>query len=424
MSRSRWDETWHRLREWTNGQGPSERLAAQVLAAEGYSSIDPSHPLGGRDGGKDAVCWKDGKKWVMAVYFPRGQKSFAEIKRKFEDDLKGVRANGAHGIAFVTNQEISRGERDALSALTGPEEVDIFHLDRLTGVLDRPEMVGVRAQFLGIDNGEATVMKLGGDGGNAPSAGGGGGAAIGEGARGGDGGRGGNYRFVGRPAIAPGAGGGGIGAVGKNARGSEGGEGGERVVGVFGPGDLPQGVPIKIKVGRGGRSGLGEDGEDTTFGDFVRAKGGRAGRSAMSHPSARAASAEDIEKGLRISSIFLAEVVHFKNGLVDLLSAGWEHWTANAFPTDIQWPLACTVDFGDVDAGTVIDFSAIVFDPTGNEVERQDFIASRGDGAVSMPNCSVALRFTASAEGIWIIRIASGSAQLGRLAIEIRLAKK
>ena len=28
---SRWDETWCRLRDWTNGQGPSERLAAQFL---------------------------------------------------------------------------------------------------------------------------------------------------------------------------------------------------------------------------------------------------------------------------------------------------------------------------------------------------------------------------------------------------------
>lgn len=43
----RQDETWHRLREWTSGQTPSERLAAQLLAEEGYSEIDPSHPLGG-----------------------------------------------------------------------------------------------------------------------------------------------------------------------------------------------------------------------------------------------------------------------------------------------------------------------------------------------------------------------------------------
>ena len=60
---NRWDETWHRLREWTNGQAPSERLSAQILIDAGFDGIDPSHPLGGRDGGKDALSFKQGKKW-------------------------------------------------------------------------------------------------------------------------------------------------------------------------------------------------------------------------------------------------------------------------------------------------------------------------------------------------------------------------
>ena len=47
---ARWDETWHRLREWTSGQGPSERLAAQILMEDGFTGLDPSHPLGGKDG--------------------------------------------------------------------------------------------------------------------------------------------------------------------------------------------------------------------------------------------------------------------------------------------------------------------------------------------------------------------------------------
>jgi hypothetical protein len=62
----RYDETWHRLREWTNGQAPSERLAAQILINQGFSDVDPSHPLGGKDGGKDAIAKKDGKQ--LALY--------------------------------------------------------------------------------------------------------------------------------------------------------------------------------------------------------------------------------------------------------------------------------------------------------------------------------------------------------------------
>lgn len=48
---NRIDETWHRLRDWTYGSAPSERLAAQILHHEGFEAIDPSHPLGGKDGG-------------------------------------------------------------------------------------------------------------------------------------------------------------------------------------------------------------------------------------------------------------------------------------------------------------------------------------------------------------------------------------
>ncbi|HRI68302.1 MAG TPA: hypothetical protein PK156_28930 [Polyangium sp.] len=149
--RPRWDETWHRLREWTNGQAPSERLAAQILLGEGYSKLDPSHPLGGPDGCKDALCAKDGKTWVMAAYFPRGQQKLRTIKKKFNNDLRGVTKNGAHGLAFVTNQEFSDSERMLLREAAAPVSVDLFHLERITAILDKPTMAPVRKQFLLIE---------------------------------------------------------------------------------------------------------------------------------------------------------------------------------------------------------------------------------------------------------------------------------
>jgi hypothetical protein len=149
----RWDETWHRLREWTNGQGPSERLAAQILIHEGYNSLDPSHPLGGKDQGKDAVCQKGGQQWLMAVYFPRGQQDFNEIKKKLLNDLKGVTSNQAGALAFVTNQELRLAERQSLHKAAENEKIDIelFHLERIATILDQHEMISVRKQFLGID---------------------------------------------------------------------------------------------------------------------------------------------------------------------------------------------------------------------------------------------------------------------------------
>lgn len=154
---TRTDETWFRLREWTQGQTPSERLAAHVLDAEGYENIDPSHPLGGKDGGKDAVATKDGKSWVMGVYFPRGQQRFTTIKKKFTDDLTGAKTHSPHGFVFVTNQEILLAERKDLEDLGDGTEIEIYHLERTMGVIDRPKMAQIRKQFLDIEAGPPPI---------------------------------------------------------------------------------------------------------------------------------------------------------------------------------------------------------------------------------------------------------------------------
>jgi hypothetical protein len=79
-------ETWHRLLAWDKGQAPAERLAALILHGEGFSEINPSHPLGGRDGKKDMTLVSNGNKWIAGVYFPRGQKPFSEIQSKFIEE--------------------------------------------------------------------------------------------------------------------------------------------------------------------------------------------------------------------------------------------------------------------------------------------------------------------------------------------------
>jgi hypothetical protein len=146
---TRWDETWHRLLDWTNGQAPSERLAQQILLSEDFTGLDPSHPLGGKDGGADAITSRDGLRWVMAAYFPRGQQTLKEITDKLVGDFEDVEKNEADALAFVTNQELRRADRKALrEAVDGT--VEIFHLERLTAILDQPEMYGVRQQFLSI----------------------------------------------------------------------------------------------------------------------------------------------------------------------------------------------------------------------------------------------------------------------------------
>ncbi|QVI24120.1 hypothetical protein KHQ06_15885 [Nocardia tengchongensis] len=148
---TRWDETWHRLLEWTHGHSQAERLAIQLLYHEGFQNIDPSHPLGGKDNGRDGTCTKEGEPWCYAVYFPRGQQTFTTIKRKFVEDLKAAAKHDAGGFAFITNQELMLAERSQLKTLCGDARFELCHLERATAILDRPFMAGVRQQFLDIE---------------------------------------------------------------------------------------------------------------------------------------------------------------------------------------------------------------------------------------------------------------------------------
>lgn len=146
------DETWFRLLAWTHGSGESERLAARIMLHEGYSRLDPSHPLGGPDGGKDAVMWRGDQKWIMAVYFPRDKQTYSEIQAKLVSDAAGVVANDAYGIVFVCNQELTLADRDRLKARVGVP-CELYHLERLAAILDQPALVDLRRQYLYIDFG-------------------------------------------------------------------------------------------------------------------------------------------------------------------------------------------------------------------------------------------------------------------------------
>jgi hypothetical protein len=86
----------------------------------------------------------------MAVYFPRGQQSFATIQNKFLQDLVGAAANDVSGMAFVTNQELTLAERATLTA-AGSASIELYHLERITTLLDSPPLASVRKQFLSID---------------------------------------------------------------------------------------------------------------------------------------------------------------------------------------------------------------------------------------------------------------------------------
>lgn len=146
-------DTELKLLNWRDGSTKAERLCANVLHLEGFSSIDPQCPLGGPDGLKDVLCTKNDWKYIGASYFAIEQNSFNEIKAKFKHDLEGVKKNSADGIVFLTNQKLSPTERDSLIDEAKNESIKaiIYHRERIRVILDTPLGFAIRLEYLGIE---------------------------------------------------------------------------------------------------------------------------------------------------------------------------------------------------------------------------------------------------------------------------------
>jgi hypothetical protein len=415
MARNRFDETWHRLLEWTKGQAPSERLAAQILIHEGFSDLDPSYPLGGKDGGKDAIANKEGARFAMAVFFPRGKQTFNIVKTKFEGDLAGARRNSTEAIAFVTNQELTLGEREELKKLAAPTVVELYHLERIATILDTPGMARIREQFLDIEAEPSRLIDLGGKGGVAPSSGAGGGGAAGENARGGDGGPGGAINLHGAPGKGPGAGGGGAGAVGKDVVGGEGGGGGEYVSVALGPREIGPGSGdhhLRFRVGKGGLGGPGEDtivnvcDKDGHVLRSIIAKGGEPGAPAYIPPPSRSPTDEDLKAGLKVTGILAAGYIRRGNdGLWVVVDGGWD-WVQRATnPFRVLLPLLIEIETGSIEPGAILDLNLVVRSPDGFQVHERTEAVMVHRALVPRSRFVVTLDFSGSQPGLWRVQI-------------------
>ncbi len=145
------DETAETLQNWKKDQKSAERLAGCVLQIENYSEIDPSHPLGGRDGKKDLLCKKGNKKYIVGVYFPRTQQTYNSISKKLLQDNAGVDTNNVDALIFFTNQHLTVTEKKKLIALSKNSFTEIYHLEKITSILNAPVSYGVRLEFLDIE---------------------------------------------------------------------------------------------------------------------------------------------------------------------------------------------------------------------------------------------------------------------------------
>jgi hypothetical protein len=361
------------------------------------------------------------------VYFPRGQKRLKSIVSKFRRDAACASQSGAEGIAFVTNQELKLAEREKFKNAGAPILVELFHLERITAILDTPGMAATRAQFLDIEADISPPIQLGGHGGRGPGAGGGGGGAMGPESKGGPGGRGGNINLHGAPGEGPGAGGGGAGAIGVGALGAEGGGGGEYLAAMLSPEQLAGVDHFDVQIGKGGVNGPGEDtilNACNASGHVlysIRAKGGKVGAPAHVPPLSRLPTEDDIRAGLKVTGMLVAEFARCgPDGLWTIVGAGYDWFQPNSNPFRISLPLWLEIETGTIAPATTLDLSLVVLTPNGIQVHEQKQRIVVEASLVRRCRFGTVLEFTGSDPGLWQVHVLAGREVIGRFPFEIR----
>jgi fido (protein-threonine AMPylation protein) len=137
---------------WDKQSTAAERMCADILRLEGFLNVDPQSPLGGRDGGKDILCDKDDMAFVAACHFSNSDLSFTATKKKFGTDLTAALGRKRDGFIFMTNQQLTPGERTTLEEIARKkgQRCLIHHREYLRVVLDSPKGYGLRLRHLGI----------------------------------------------------------------------------------------------------------------------------------------------------------------------------------------------------------------------------------------------------------------------------------
>ena len=196
-----------------------------------------------------------------------------------------------------------------------------------------------------------------------------------------------------------------------------------------GPIEFKAGEKVEIMVGKS--VGLpGKRGEDTILRhsapdgkilNEIIAKGGEPVID-ENNPPLRLVTQDDIQKGFTVTSLLLAECIHARNGLIDLLCASWQSYDVLEFPCECQFPFFCAFSMGELESETAVEITVDVLNPKDVSAFNRHFRVHRrrGHGPVTLHNEFMNLKFLATESGVWSVRVASGDILLGRLPIEIK----
>jgi hypothetical protein len=136
-----------------DNQHEFERMAADVLNALGYSSVEPMAPRGGADGGRDIRFMEGDTPGTAFVTLDK------KIREKFKLDL--LKQEDSEGvIALFCNVDVSPSQklRFAEEAIAKRYRLEVFDLERLRSLLDT-SLKEVRRRYLGIDDEVAARLR-------------------------------------------------------------------------------------------------------------------------------------------------------------------------------------------------------------------------------------------------------------------------
>src|SRR5436189_159316 len=143
-----------------------ERMCLAILAIDKrYTNVKPRHPRGGRDRGRDIDATFQGEQKAFgAIGFVNqasdGQEDKKKAKKKFAHDLNSALAAEPDLKAFVffTNVNLTVSEKEGLVATAkskGIAHCEIMDRERMRIVLDGPDGLSIRFQYLNIHMSEA-----------------------------------------------------------------------------------------------------------------------------------------------------------------------------------------------------------------------------------------------------------------------------
>jgi hypothetical protein len=154
--------TEERLRSWLDAnQVQRERMCIALLSLNRkYSNVRPRRPKGGPDGGRDIeAVYEDRYEVWGAVGFRNSANDSPEdkrwVKEKFLSDLNTALEENPSlkGLVFFTNVDLTPSEENELikeAKSRGFAWIEVFYRERLRILLDSPEGLGLRFQYLGI----------------------------------------------------------------------------------------------------------------------------------------------------------------------------------------------------------------------------------------------------------------------------------